>query len=224
MRTMGETTFEQLPEEKRNRILAVCYKEFSLHHYRTASVSRIVEQADIAKGSMYQYFDNKMALYVYLLERAGTEKLDYLRERVDIGSDFFSLLKDVVLKGAQFNLENPHKSSMLYNALRETERGELRDIAVQLAGRSIDFFKEMLESAVSNGTVRESIGPDFTAFVLHQISIGLEDYLERSFGFSFEEVLREEEPVIPVEQEQLESIIDEFVRFVRRGIGAGPAE
>ena len=56
---MPKDTFTNLPEEKRRHFLNIAIKEFAEHPYNTASISEIVRQAGIAKGSVYQYFENK---------------------------------------------------------------------------------------------------------------------------------------------------------------------
>ncbi len=72
-------TFQNLPEEKRRRIVDLAVEEFSEHPYRQASLSRIVTRAGIAKGSIYQYFDDKLALYRWLfLEEVARRKIAYL--------------------------------------------------------------------------------------------------------------------------------------------------
>jgi hypothetical protein len=52
-------TFSNLPEEKRQRILRIAIDEFADNDYDSASVSRIVARAGIAKGSFYQCFVDK---------------------------------------------------------------------------------------------------------------------------------------------------------------------
>ena len=49
---MASTTFDNLPAEKRERIIELALAEFAEHPYALASLSRIVERAGIAKGSI----------------------------------------------------------------------------------------------------------------------------------------------------------------------------
>jgi AcrR family transcriptional regulator len=46
----------------------VILDEFSENDYANVSISRIVARAGIAKGSFYQYFENKEDLYGYLVD------------------------------------------------------------------------------------------------------------------------------------------------------------
>ncbi|WP_010235048.1 TetR/AcrR family transcriptional regulator [Clostridium arbusti] len=60
--------FEKLPEEKKKKIIDVCIKEFGKNGYINASTNNIVLNAGISKGSLFNYFDNKKKLYLYILD------------------------------------------------------------------------------------------------------------------------------------------------------------
>ena len=56
---MPKETFLKLPEEKKNKILKAAKKEFARVPIENVSIKNIVEEADIARGSFYQYFESK---------------------------------------------------------------------------------------------------------------------------------------------------------------------
>ena len=64
---MPKQTFFNLPDDKRQRILDVVIDEFADNDYANVSISRIVARAGIAKGSFYQYFEDKEDLSGYLV-------------------------------------------------------------------------------------------------------------------------------------------------------------
>src|SRR5262245_26197301 len=76
---MPEPTFDRLPAAKRQRIIDTAIAEFAEHPYDVASVSRIVEQAGIAKGSLYQYFEHKQDLFLFLIDYAAQAQIQVLR-------------------------------------------------------------------------------------------------------------------------------------------------
>ncbi|MEA2021784.1 MAG: TetR/AcrR family transcriptional regulator, partial [Candidatus Caldatribacteriota bacterium] len=113
---MPRQTFFNLPEEKRNKIINISLLEFAQHSYRAASVSRIVEKASIAKGSMYQYFKNKKGLYLYLIDFTTDRKLSYLDRHLDSSiEDFYILYKQMVFLAVKYDLGNIGKSLFTYN-------------------------------------------------------------------------------------------------------------
>lgn len=56
---MPKQTFLNLPEEKRKLITDTLIKYFSQKPYHEVDISDIAKECKVAKGSMYQYFENK---------------------------------------------------------------------------------------------------------------------------------------------------------------------
>ena len=64
---MPSQTFFNLSEEKRERLIQGAMKEFVEVPLHKASVSNIIINAKISRGSFYQYFEDINDLYIYLL-------------------------------------------------------------------------------------------------------------------------------------------------------------
>lgn len=64
---MPRQTFFNLPEEKKDRIIQGAMAVFSTKALNEASVAEIVDQASISRGSFYQYFEDKLDLYLHLI-------------------------------------------------------------------------------------------------------------------------------------------------------------
>lgn len=88
---MPKSTFFNLPEDKRQRIINATMDEFIENSYENVLISNIAKHANIPVGSFYQYFHNKDDLYLYLfleidlkvVELCNKEKESYpeLKER-----------------------------------------------------------------------------------------------------------------------------------------------
>lgn len=66
---MPKQTFFNLPQEKQENLIQSATKEFSRVPLNKASISNIVKHAGIARGSFYQYFEDKEDAFYYLLEK-----------------------------------------------------------------------------------------------------------------------------------------------------------
>lgn len=64
---MPTQTFFNLSEEKQKRLITGAMKEFSAKSLNDASISNIVKNSKISRGSFYQYFEDKKDLYFYLI-------------------------------------------------------------------------------------------------------------------------------------------------------------
>ena len=65
---MPTPTFFRLPEEKRARLMQAAWREFTAARFSETSINRIVREAQIARGSFYQYFSDKDDLFFHLLD------------------------------------------------------------------------------------------------------------------------------------------------------------
>src|SRR5688572_15934237 len=129
---MPKETFFNLPEAKRQRLLDLAIEEFAAHDYRLASISRIVARAGIAKGSFYQYFEDKRDLFLYLLDTAVNQpRLDHLRaaQPAPEQQGFFDRLRGMLTGSVQAALAHP----------------QLAQIAMRAYSADLPFADEALE-------------------------------------------------------------------------------
>src|SRR5690554_5850943 len=107
--TMPKDTFFNLPEEKRQRVEEAAINEFADYNYESASVNRIVESAGIAKGSFYQYFEDKKDLYKHIMDIIVKKKLEYMSPTIanPFEIDVFTLLREMYKSGLSFALSHP---------------------------------------------------------------------------------------------------------------------
>src|SRR5690554_2370924 len=94
---MPKSTFFNIDQFKRDRIIENAIKEFANNHYDKASINKIIKESDIAKGSFYQYFKNKQDLYNYLIDLIREKKLEYVTNTMIKPQEysFFDVLADM---------------------------------------------------------------------------------------------------------------------------------
>ena len=93
---MPKSTFFNLKSDKKNKILESCKKEFSRSFLSNALVSNIVEDANIPRGSFYQYFDDIEDCFYYIVDEYGKDikikLLEYIKTyKGDILKSYYSL-------------------------------------------------------------------------------------------------------------------------------------
>ena len=81
---MPTETFFRLPMKKREKLLHAIRTEFTRVPFSEISINRIVQKAEIPRGSFYQYFSDKEDLLDYLLLLCHERMLCYLQELLDI--------------------------------------------------------------------------------------------------------------------------------------------
>jgi AcrR family transcriptional regulator len=112
---MPKSTFNNLPEEKQNRLLKAGKKEFSKYSLNASSINRILQDAEIPKGSFYQYFQDKEDFYWYVMNLVIKARIttydDLLKE---FNGDLF-LIEEMQLQEIINLLKDYEFSHMLRN-------------------------------------------------------------------------------------------------------------
>lgn len=117
-------TFNRLPDKKKQHFLDAAFKEFSLHDYESASITNLVKELGIAKGSVYQYFKDKQALYEHLLSSAykSLEALTAKACPFNTNDDFFDWFTRYLIVQSKFQLSFPQYALLFQHLEKKTEQ------------------------------------------------------------------------------------------------------
>ena len=216
---MPTNTFENLPEDKRQRIIDGCFKEFALHYYEQASVSRIVKELGIAKGSIFQYFGSKKELYRFLINYAGQKKLEVSKEMLETEIvDFFEWYKKVYSLGIQFDIQYPLYSGFLYNVVRERNYKDVEAFYVDSKTQVFQFIESKLTDQQEKGKIRDDINIKTLAFIFYQVHTGVFDYLSMLYDVDFRENIKQGKPLFSVSKDQIDNMLYEFTSILKTGM------
>lgn len=175
---MPKPTFINLQKDKKTKFLAVALDEFALNDYDHASITRIVKVLNIAKGSVYQYFENKKDLYLYLLDQATRKRQEYVKPLLKAPpQDFYDLITQLFKKTIQFDIENPLYSRLLSNANNEKFSKDLGNAMLDMRKKSMDFMRGLLERELLMGGVRFDLNIDLASYLLAQMNGNILDFL-----------------------------------------------
>lgn len=181
---MPNASFFNLSEDKRNLVISVALEEFSTANYDTASINQICKKSKIAKGSFYQYFTDKLDLYVYVMTLALEAKITFFTE---ILKEFKTLtlleqIRLLFIKGIEFAKAYPQ-----YAALGEQfskENNEAAKLAVIKEGdkQSESLFIQMIDHAKSKGEIDSNIDSMALSMMLQSLSKTVNEYILNKFG------------------------------------------
>jgi len=175
---MPKATFENLPEVKRKLIEEAAFNEFADQGFDNASINRIVKEADIAKGSFYQYFEDKGDLYKYILDCIGERKLAYISPILEnpADHDFFTLLEEIYRVGLAFARDNPRAGHIGFEVYKNQSNPLFKEIYQESMEKGRAFFGNLLELAISKGTVDPQINTGFIIHMLIYLQVASFDY------------------------------------------------
>ena len=188
---MPTATFFALPDERRQRLVREAIVEFSERPYMEASLSQIAQRSRIAKGSFYQYFEDKLDLYRWLVtEEAPRHKRAFIGTVTHTG-DFWASFESLIERGMAFLVEHPRLARLTAAAADPTASADVRGLHQAICEAGIDELRARLEHGVASGAIESPdlnlevatrlvaaiIGPGLTDVVLHELGAELHEVL-----------------------------------------------
>lgn len=198
---MPKATFFNLLEEKRNRIMDAAIDEFSQHEYSDVTVSAIVKQSGIPKGSFYQYFEDKFDLYYYIVGLVGEKKQSYFTPVVAAMTEgtFFEIMSAMYKAGILFASENPKLSAIGTILMRSSDKELVNKIYGNMSEGVDCFLNPILSRAVENGEIRDDIDLKLLSYMFSQFNlITAEYFFHVKNGENFEEYVRDIDVMLDV--------------------------
>lgn len=145
---MPRQTFFNLPEEKQRILKQAAKKEFSRVPLFDASIANIVKEAEIPRGSFYQYFDDKDDLYFYLLHEHTKEKrLEFIDHLKKHHGNIFPALSDMfrkMLREMESEGTRNFYRNVFLNMNYETERAFLQNMSLSELHTEYSILKKMI--------------------------------------------------------------------------------
>jgi AcrR family transcriptional regulator len=210
-------TFLNLPKEKQQKIIDCAIDEFAQHDYNSASISRVVSRTGIAKGSLYQYFEDKSDLYHYLLELAAQKKAELLANArpPDPKTNLFDTLHWLFREMAKYQILYPDLARIGYRAVYG--KPPLPDDIVNNAAQSTrQYFADLIEAGKKRGEVRPEIDSGIAAFVFTAALAELTPFLTTQVGIHSVDLVTGEK--YSNYEAEVEKIYNQIVTILQSGI------
>jgi AcrR family transcriptional regulator len=220
---MPTSTFFALPAERRARLVTEAIVEFSDRTYKEASLSQIAVRSRIPKGSFYQYFEDKLDLYRWLLiDEAPRQKRSFLGASAP-NWDFFTRLEHHIERGMAFLVEHPRMARLSAAAADPSGIPEVRGLHQAICEAGLHELRALLEDGRKAGAIDASVDLDVaTRLVATIIGPGLTDVVLSELGAELHEVLASDDLRAQLGPRRRRRLAQETVRFIRAGLGAAP--
>ena len=181
---MPKSTFFNLPDLRKDEITHAAMDEFAKHSYQEASINRICKNAEIAKGSFYQYFEDKLDLYVYLMSKATDEKMatfgNLMHELSQL--DFLSQIEALYIKGIEYAILKPKYAELAKRFSEERQMDVKNAILKGQTTRASAFYEMLIEQAKMKGTIRESVDTRAFAMLISAMNDSVMTYITETYG------------------------------------------
>lgn len=192
-------TFNNIPEEKRRKILDVAVMEFANHGFENANINVIAKKAEVSVGSLYKYFDTKTDLFLTSINY-GISTLDSIIDAVAASDDDAMAKLERLIRIA---IEYSRKSSVLiklYNEFTGESDPELaKKIASDMEVTTAAAYKKAIIDGQDSGEIRTDIDPGMAAFMIDnllmniQFSYACDYYRERYKIYAGDDIFQKDE-------------------------------
>ena len=195
-------TFNNISEEKRNKILSVAINEFACNGFENANINTIAKKAQVSVGSLYKYFDTKTDLFLTSVNY-GIQNLEAVMEEV-IVSDVPIMEKFEKL--IRIAIESSRRDNILiklYNVVTsQTNSAVAKTVATQMEGITCEAYKRVIADGQEQGEIRKDIDPGMAAYLVDNILMNIQftyacDYYKERFKiYSGDDIFENDEVVI----------------------------
>ena len=210
---MPQKTFLNLSEDRKKEILNICFEEFAVYDYESASLSRIIDALGLAKGSFYRYFENKKDLYLYLADYAGKSVYSNFSNyfnRPEKG--FFENWLDFFMSFAELEKTYPMIIRFRIKTASEKSSEVYKGDDKETGNDKTAFIREILDKYQDGGEIRKEIDTDFVALYILSFDYIICDFITRKYG------LKKNSPVFNVPGIDLRESVAGFINIARDGL------
>lgn len=206
-------TFDNIPTEKKYKILSVSLKEFSSKGFESANINIIAKEAGVSVGSMYKYFGSKKDLFLTTVN-LGVEMLETVLGSIsEMDCDVMEKLEKLVRTAVDYSKKQAELIRLYYEIASEGNVELIKELAVRTEAIAARVYTDAIREGQKNGEIRKDISPEIAAFLLDnlimmiQFSYSCEYYMERFRVFTGESIFEKDEEAI-----------QSFLKFVKAAL------
>lgn len=155
---MAKSTWWNLPEEKRARVTQAAISEFGRRGFSAGSMNVIAREAGIAKGSLFQYFDDKLDLFTEVSASANTGVRAATLRGVDLEADpFFVSLRRFVTNWIAYFRAHPLERAAGFATANEIDADARAAVGSVTNAGYVEILLPAVRRARDSGELRPDV-------------------------------------------------------------------
>ena len=175
---MPKDTFFNLNGEKQEKVVRCAIAEFLTNGYEKGNIGAIAKNAGVAKGSMYQYFDNKQELFMYCVQWTVELMIHKVEVKVppegaDLFDYFYMNARETV---RQIGLER--EPAMFVQKVFLGKICSFTDAPVAAMLKAADaYIYALIAEGKKNGSIRADVSDEMLALFMTGASMKIKERL-----------------------------------------------
>lgn len=168
---MPKETFFKIAEDKRERILHEAAALFAERGYNQTDVAELASRAGVAKGSIYNYFDSKEDLYLYVCRDGMQRSRAVIYGDMDPDWDIYRQIEHIFRQGARFIGSHPDYFILYANISSAGMKRFSDQMSLDVEKHTADHLKRLIRRDMEKGLVRSDVDVNFTAYLVNSLYI-----------------------------------------------------
>ncbi|WP_079426952.1 TetR/AcrR family transcriptional regulator [Clostridium oryzae] len=178
---MPKETFFNLSNEKQEKVMRSAIKEFLNNGFEKSNIGTIAKNAEAAKGSMYQYFENKKELFLFSIEWAAKLLMDKYGKSLDVGTDKNVNLFDHFYYSSKQMWSQLNDERDLVIFIQDVFLGKYKNIPTEsmdyMLKASDEYVLKLIRSGKENGHIRKDMDDKLLALFMTGVSLKFKEYM-----------------------------------------------
>jgi AcrR family transcriptional regulator len=212
---MPKDTFLNLPLEKQEKVMRAAISEFLKHGFEKGNVADIAKNAEVAKGSIYQYFENKRELFLYavrwsieLFANKYGKSIETKSMDTDIFDFFYKNAKDIWLQ------MRDEREVVIF--IQDVFLGKYKSLTDESMAYMIkvsdEYLLNLIKNGKNNGSIRKDIDDKILSLFITGVSFKIKEYLMNKARDLGEDIVDED---FEVNEKEIKAMIE----LLKNGLG-----
>jgi AcrR family transcriptional regulator len=212
---LPKDTFLNLSPDKQEKVMRATINEFNKNGFEKGNIGDIAKSAGVAKGSIYQYFENKRELFLYAVKWGLELMLKKFAPNITLPNeemDIFEFLYENS-KTAMKQIGEERELGIFIQNVFLGKYSNLTDASMEyMIKLSNEYIVNLIQIGQKNGSVRS----DIDVQVLSIYTLGATYKLKENM---MNRARERDEDILDEEYEQYENDIKAMIELLRHGMG-----
>src|SRR3984885_4867474 len=160
---MPTVTWARVDPARRAAVVAGAEAEFGAHGFSRGSLNVIARRAEVAKGSLFQYFADKRDLYAFITDIGSQRVRSYIEDLIrelDPSRPFFEFLTDLLDGWVAYFAEHPRERALHAAASLEVDTDARVSVRSVIHRHYLEVLRPLVRDAKNRGDLRADCDTD----------------------------------------------------------------
>ncbi|MBS4177495.1 TetR/AcrR family transcriptional regulator [Lederbergia citrea] len=157
--------------DRKQLIIDAATKSFSLFGYKATTMDQVAKLANVGKGTIYTFFNNKEELLDEIVTSLIKEMKAKAEETIQDDLSFHENANRTLYRLLEFRKEH-QLTIKLFQEEKEIGTPAVMDVLQKVEKAIINYIKEKVSVAIEKGEIKEC-DPEMTAFIMLKLYFSL---------------------------------------------------